>query len=1102
MPRRSDIKSVMVIGSGPIVIGQACEFDYSGTQACRVLKAEGLRVILVNSNPATIMTDPEFADATYIEPITPEVVATIIERERPDALLPTLGGQTALNTAIALFKNGVLEKYNVELIGADVDAIERGENRELFRQIVADVGGESAKSFVCHTMDDCLAGVKELGYPVVVRPSFTMGGAGSGIAYDEAGLHRIAGLGLQASPTTEVLIEESIIGWKEFELELMRDNKDNVVVVCTIENVDPMGVHTGDSITVAPSMTLTDREFQKLRDLGIAIIRAVGVDTGGCNIQFAVNPDDGRIIVIEMNPRVSRSSALASKATGFPIAKIAARLAIGYTLDEIPNDITKETPASFEPTLDYVVVKIPRFAFEKFPNADKTLTTTMKSVGEAMAIGRSFTESLHKALRSIERKENLFEWSLDPKSIDIADLLTKMKIPTDGRLNQVQLALWAGASVEQVFEATKIDPWFLDQIVLLCEIARELKSASTLDRHSITAAKRHGFSDAQIGLIRGISELEVRGIRHTLDIRPVYKTVDTCAAEFAALTPYHYSTYDQESEVAPRSNPAVIILGSGPNRIGQGIEFDYSCVHASLTLREKGYDTIMINCNPETVSTDYDTSSRLYFEPLTLEDVLEVIHAETMAGPIVGVITQLGGQTPLGLAQGLKDAGVTLLGTAPEAIHLAEERGAFGEVLERAGLPSPEHGMATSFEDARGIADRIGYPVLVRPSFVLGGRGMEIVYDETMLHDYLTRAAQVNPEHPVLVDRFLDDAIEIDVDALYDGTQLYLGGVMEHIEEAGIHSGDSACSLPPYTLGPAQIERIRTSTLAIAKGVGVLGLLNVQYALANEILYVLEANPRASRTVPFVSKATGISLAKAAARIAVGDSIATLRKEGFLRAVGDGGDSPVGGAVSVKEAVLPFGRFLGVDIVLGPEMKSTGEVMGIDTDFGTAFAKSQLAAYSSGLPTSGSVFVSVADRDKAQVIEPVRKLIEMGFQVMATDGTAAKLAEHGIASTLVAKEHIGSSDGRKTTVQAIMDGDLSLVVNTPFGTGARRDGYEIRVATVLANIPAITTVQGLVAAVEGIASLQAGPMKVKSIQEHVADLNALLAGKSPKAGKK
>jgi carbamoyl-phosphate synthase large subunit len=1094
MPRRTDIKSVMVIGSGPIVIGQACEFDYSGTQACRVLKAEGLRVILVNSNPATIMTDPEFADATYIEPITPEVVATIIERERPDALLPTLGGQTALNTAIALFKNGVLDKYNVELIGADVDAIERGENREIFRQIVADIGGESAKSFVCHTMQDCLDGVKELGYPVVVRPSFTMGGAGSGIAYDEADLHRIAGLGLQASPTTEVLLEESIIGWKEFELELMRDNKDNVVVVCSIENLDPMGVHTGDSITVAPSMTLTDREFQKLRDLGIEIIRAVGVDTGGCNIQFAINPEDGRIIVIEMNPRVSRSSALASKATGFPIAKIAARLAIGYTLDEIPNDITKETPASFEPTLDYIVVKIPRFAFEKFPDADQTLTTTMKSVGEAMAIGRNFTEALHKALRSIERKENLFVWSQEPKSIDVAGLLTKMKVPTDGRLNQVQLALWAGASVEEVFEATKIDPWFLDQIVLLCEVARDLKTAKGLDRDSIIAAKRHGFSDAQIGLIRGVSESEVRGIRHTLDVRPVYKTVDTCAAEFAALTPYYYSSYDQETEVLPRSNPAVIILGSGPNRIGQGIEFDYSCVHASLTLREKGLDTIMINCNPETVSTDYDTSSRLYFEPLTLEDVLEVIHAETLAGPVLGVITQLGGQTPLGLAQGLKDAGVTLLGTTPEAIHLAEERGAFGEVLERAGLPSPEHGMATSFEDAREIANRIGYPVLVRPSFVLGGRGMEIVYDETMLHDYLTRAAQVNPEHPVLVDRFLDDAIEIDVDALYDGTELYLGGVMEHIEEAGIHSGDSACSLPPFTLGATEIDQIRTSTLGIAKGVGVRGLLNVQYALANGILYVLEANPRASRTVPFVSKATGISLAKAAARIAVGDSIATLRAEGFLRPVGDGGDAPVGSAVSVKEAVLPFGRFMGVDTVLGPEMKSTGEVMGIDVDFGTAFAKSQLAAYQDGLPKTGSVFVSVADRDKDQAVEPVRKLIAMGFNVMATAGTAEFLSTHGITATLIAKQHQGPTDGQKTTVEAIMDGDINLVVNTPYGTGARRDGYEIRKAAVLANTASITTIQGFIAAVEGIASLQAGPMKVKSIQEHVAELNALLAG--------
>ena len=1093
MPARKDIKSVMVIGSGPIVIGQACEFDYSGTQACRVLKAEGIRVILVNSNPATIMTDPEFADATYIEPITPEICESIIAKERPDALLPTLGGQTALNTAIALHANGVLEKYNVELIGANVEAIERGENREKFRQIVADIGGESAKSFICHTMDDCFAGVKQLGYPVVVRPSFTMGGAGSGIAYNEADLLRIAGLGLQASPTTEVLLEESIIGWKEYELELMRDHHDNVVVVCSIENLDPMGVHTGDSITVAPSMTLTDREYQKLRDLGIDIIRAVGVDTGGCNIQFAINPADGRIIVIEMNPRVSRSSALASKATGFPIAKIAARLAIGYTLDEIPNDITKETPASFEPALDYVVVKVPRFAFEKFPNADQTLTTTMKSVGEAMAIGRNFTESLQKALRSIERKEAVFDWSQDPKSIDVAKLLNVMKVPRDGRLNEVQLALWAGASIEEVFNATKIDPWFLDQIVLLCEVAREVKQASALDREVLENAKRHGFSDFQIGKIRGLTEAEVRSIRHTLDLRPVYKTVDTCAAEFAAKTPYHYSSYDLENEVSPRSNPAVIILGSGPNRIGQGIEFDYSCVHASLTLREKGYDTIMINCNPETVSTDYDTSSRLYFEPLTLEDVLEVIHAETLAGPIVGVITQLGGQTPLGLAQGLKDAGVTILGTTPEAIHLAEERGAFGQVLANANLPAPEHGMATSFDDAKEIADRIGYPVLVRPSFVLGGRGMEIVYDETMLRDYLSRAVEINPEHPVLVDRFLDDAIEIDVDALYDGTDLYLGGVMEHIEEAGIHSGDSACSLPPYTLSAQQIVHIRNSTIAIAKGTGVRGLLNVQYALAEGILYVLEANPRASRTVPFVSKATGVSLAKAAARIAVGDTIAQLRAEGFLRKTGDGGDSPSGCPISIKAAVLPFSRFHGVDTVLGPEMKSTGEVMGIDHDFGSAFAKSQLAAYREGLPKSGTVFISVADRDKPKIVDAVKRLVNLGFKVMATKGTGAFLAEHGIETTQIDKQHEGKSAGHKTSVEAIMDGDINLVVNTPYGTGARRDGYEIRLATVLAGIASITTAQGLIAAAPGIESLHLGPMEVKSIQDHHTDLNKLLA---------
>ena len=1096
MPRREDIKSVMVIGSGPIVIGQACEFDYSGTQACRVLKAEGLRVILVNSNPATIMTDPEFADATYIEPITPEVVASIIERERPDALLPTLGGQTALNTAMALHHNGILEKFNVELIGANVDAIERGENRELFRQIVADIGGESAASFVCHTMDDCLEGVKTLGYPVVVRPSFTMGGAGSGIAYNEDDLIRIAGMGLAASPTTEVLLEESIIGWKEYELELMRDHNDNVVVICSIENFDPMGVHTGDSITVAPAMTLTDREYQKLRDIGIDIIRAVGVDTGGCNIQYAVNPDNGRIIVIEMNPRVSRSSALASKATGFPIAKIAARLAIGYSLDEIPNDITKETPASFEPSLDYVVVKVPRFAFEKFPNADPTLTTTMKSVGEAMAIGRNFTEALQKALRSIERKDAIFDWATPASQIDADHLLETMKIPHDGRLNEVQQALWAGCSIDQVFEATKIDPWYLDQIVLLCEIARDIHAASELTADVFEMSKRHGFSDAQIAAIRGLQEADVRALRHALNVRPVYKTVDTCAAEFAALTPYHYSSYDTETEVAQRANPAVIILGSGPNRIGQGIEFDYSCVHASLTLREKGLDTIMVNCNPETVSTDYDTSSRLYFEPLTLEDVLEVIHAETLAGPVLGVITQLGGQTPLGLAQGLKDAGITILGTAPEAIHLAEERGAFGKVLQEAGLPAPRFGMASSFEEARTIAADIGYPVLVRPSYVLGGRGMEIVYDDDMLADYLTRAAEINPEHPVMVDKFLDDAIEIDVDALFDGAELYLGGVMEHIEEAGIHSGDSACALPPYTLNSVQIDRIRTSTEAIARGVNVRGLINIQFALAGDVLYVLEANPRASRTVPFVSKATGVALAKAAARIAVGDSISTLRIEGFLRRTGDGGITPVGAPISVKEAVLPFGRFHGVDTVLGPEMKSTGEVMGIDNDFGTAFAKSQLAAYRDGLPTSGTMFVSVADRDKVQIVEPIRRLKEMGFTILATDGTRAFLSEHGVDSDPVRKEHEGSQgDGVPTTVEAIMNGQIDLVVNTPYGTGARRDGYEIRSAAVFTGTASITTVQGLIAAVEGIAALQAGPLKVKSIQEHVAVLNGLLEKK-------
>ena len=1088
MPRREDLKSVLVIGSGPIIIGQACEFDYSGTQACRVLRAEGLRVSLVNSNPATIMTDPEFADATYVEPITPEFVEMIIAKERPDALLATLGGQTALNTAVALHEAGVLEKYNVELIGANIEAIQAGENRQKFKEIVASVGAESARSVICHTVQECLDATAGLGYPVVVRPSFTMGGAGSGIAYDEPDLRRIAGAGLQASPTTEVLLEESILGWKEYELELMRDRNDNVVVVCSIENVDPMGVHTGDSITVAPALTLTDREYQHLRDIAIAVLRAVGVDTGGCNIQFAVHPETGRVIVIEMNPRVSRSSALASKATGFPIAKIAAKLALGYTLDEIPNDITEKTPASFEPSIDYVVVKVPRFAFEKFPGADTTLTTTMKSVGEAMAIGRNFTEALQKALRSLEQAGSSLHWR-GPIG-DKAALITEAARPTDGRIVVVQQAIRAGASIEELHESTGIDRWFLDQLLLLDEVARDIAEPTDLDVDTLRHAKRHGFSDAQIAQLRHLDEAGVREIRHGFGLRPVYKTVDTCAAEFAATTPYHYSSYDAETEVVARDKPAVLILGSGPNRIGQGVEFDYSCVHASFALREAGFETVMVNCNPETVSTDYDTSDRLYFEPLTLEDVLEVVHAERQAGPIVGVIVQLGGQTPLRLAQALKDAGVPIIGTTPEAIHLAEERGAFGRVLAEANLPAPRHGTAVSFDEAKAIADEIGYPVLVRPSYVLGGRGMEIVYGEEMLESYITRATEASPEHPVLVDRFLDDAVEIDVDALFDGTELYLAGVMEHIEEAGIHSGDSACVLPPITLGSAEIRRIRESTIAIAKGVGVLGLLNVQYALTSNVLYVLEANPRASRTVPFVSKATAVPVAKAAARIMTGTTISQLRVEGVLPPHGDGADLPPNASISVKEAVLPFGRFHGVDTVLGPEMKSTGEVMGIDAEFGTAFAKSQSAAYGS-LPTKGRAFVSVANRDKRAIIFPVKRLADMGFEILATQGTAEVLRRNGVTATIVRKHSDGSGpDGEPTIVQQILAGDVDMIVNTPWGVGPRVDGYEIRTAAVLRGVPCMTTVQGLAACVQGIEALQRGELSVRSLQEHAAILYA------------
>jgi len=1097
MPRRDDIHSVLVIGSGPIVIGQACEFDYSGTQACRVLREEGLRVVLVNSNPATIMTDPEFADATYIEPITPEIVTKVIEKERPDALLATLGGQTALNTAIALHEAGVLEEYGVELIGANVDAIQAGEDRERFKEIVATIGAESARSTIARSVDDCLAAAEDLGYPLVLRPSFTMGGAGSGLARDEAQLRRMAAAGLQASPTTEVLLEESILGWKEYELELMRDKADNVVVVCSIENLDPMGVHTGDSVTVAPAMTLTDREYQRLRDISIDVIRAVGVDTGGCNIQFAVEPATGRVVVIEMNPRVSRSSALASKATGFPIAKIAAKLAIGYTLDEIPNDVTRETPASFEPTLDYVVVKVPRFSFEKFPGADPTLTTHMKSVGEAMAIGRCFTEALQKALRSLERADASFDWP-ERGEVRADELVTRAAVPHDGRLRDVQHALWAGATVEELHEATGVDPWFLDQVELLNEVAAEVQDAKELDRDLLARAKRHGFSDVQLGRLRGMPEDVVRGVRHALGIRPVFKTVDTCAAEFAALTPYHYSSYDEETEVAPRAEPAVLILGSGPNRIGQGIEFDYSCVHASFALREQGYRTVMVNCNPETVSTDYDTSDRLYFEPLTLEDVLEVVHAEQEAGPVVGVVVQLGGQTPLGLAQRLKDAGVPIVGTSPEAIHRAEDRQQFSEVLDGAGLVAPKHGTATSYDGARRVAATIGYPVLVRPSYVLGGRGMEIVYDDEQLATYMAEATEVSADRPVLVDRFLDDAVEIDVDALFDGAELYVGGVMEHIEEAGIHSGDSACVLPPVTLGREEVERVRAHTRALAEGIGVRGLLNVQFALAAGVLYVLEANPRASRTAPFVSKATGVPLAKAAARVMLGATVAELRAEGLLPATGDGADLPPTGAgpmpVAVKEAVLPFKRFRtvegrGVDHILGPEMRSTGEVMGIDAAFGTAFAKSQAAAYG-GLPTKGAVFVSMANRDKRAMIFPMKRLADLGFQVLATEGTADVLRRNGVEATVLRKHSAGPGpDGEPTVVDRILAGEVDMVVNTPTGSAARADGYEIRSAAIAMDRPIITTVQELAAAVQGIEALGRGALDVRSIQDWTAALH-------------
>ena len=1071
MPKREDIKSIMVIGSGPIIIGQACEFDYSGTQACRVLKEEGLRVILVNSNPATIMTDPEFADATYIEPITPEFVEKVIAKERPDALLATLGGQTALNTAISLSENGVLEKYDVELIGASIEAIHRGENRESFKKIVEELGGEVARSLICHTMDDCLSAADDLGYPVVVRPSFTMGGTGSGIAYDERDLRRIAGAGLTASPTTEVLLEESIIGWKEYELEVMRDQADNVVIVCSIENLDPMGVHTGDSITVAPAMTLTDREYQHLRDLAIGIIRSVGVDTGGCNIQYAVNPENGRVVVIEMNPRVSRSSALASKATGFPIAKIAAKLAVGFTLDELRNEITGgATPASFEPSIDYVVTKIPRFAFEKFPAADDHLTTQMKSVGEVMAIGRTFQESFQKALRGLEVGVD----GMNEKTTDRETIEEELGAPGPDRIWYVGDAFAHGFSLEEVHQLTSIDPWFLVQIkeIVDIELWLETQSLDALDRDTLFRLKQKGFADRRLAKLLKTTDTAVRQKRHALNIRPVYKRVDTCAGEFATNTAYMYSTYDDECESQPTDKKKIMVLGGGPNRIGQGIEFDYCCVHAALAMREDGYETIMVNCNPETVSTDYDTSDRLYFEPLTLEDVLEIVDVEKP----YGVIVQYGGQTPLKLALDLEANGVPIVGTSPDMIDAAEDRERFQKMLQELGLRQPPNRTARTEEEALKLAVEIGYPLVVRPSYVLGGRAMEIVHEQRDLERYMREAVKVSHDSPVLLDRFLNDAIEVDVDCLSDGQRTFIGGVMEHIEQAGVHSGDSACSLPPYSLSQPTIDEIKRQTAAMARGLNVVGLMNVQFAIQQQevdgklqdVVFVLEVNPRASRTVPFVSKATGLQLAKIAARCMVGQS---LDSQGITNEV-------VPAYYSVKEAVFPFVKFPGVDTILGPEMKSTGEVMGVGKTFGEAFVKSQLGA-GVKLPTSGKVFLSVKSSDKPRAVQVARDLVAMGFQIVATKGTASAIEASGIPVAIANKV----VEGRPHIVDMIKNNEIVLVINTvEEKRNAIVDSRAIRTSALAARVTTFTTIAGAEAAVQGMRHLEA---------LHVYDLQGL-----------
>ena len=1114
MPRRTDLGSVLIIGSGPIVIGQACEFDYSGTQACRVLREEGYRVILVNSNPATIMTDPDFADATYIEPLTLEVVSAVIERELPDAMLATLGGQTALNLAMALDEAGVLRRFGVELIGASVEAIRTAEDRERFKSAMTEIGLAVPESGFAHDLDEAMVVGGGIGFPVIVRPSFILGGKGTGIAHDAESLRRLAADGLDASPISEVLIERSIAGWKEYELEVMRDCADNCVVVCSIENVDPMGVHTGDSITVAPAQTLSDVEYQRMRDAAFACIRRIGVDTGGSNIQFAVNPKDGTMVVIEMNPRVSRSSALASKATGFPIAKIAARLAVGYRLDEIRNDITGSTPASFEPAIDYVVAKVPRWAFEKLPGAMGVLGTRMQSVGEAMAIGRTFPESLQKALRSLELGR--LGLNCDPAEsalaeLDDDELVRRAAIGTPERPFHLEAALRRGTTVERLAEATGVDPWFLDQLAQVVECRARLEASggpNDVDRRSWREAKRLGFADAQLAWLWGVDEHEVRRARLEAGVGCVYKTVDTCAAEFDARTPYHYSTYEDTTEVRPGDRPSVVILGSGPNRIGQGIEFDYCCVHASLALREAGFDTVMVNCNPETVSTDYDTSTRLYFEPLTHEDVTNVIEAERSAGRLAGVIVALGGQTPLKLASRLPTS--LVLGTSAASIDLAEDRERWGALCARLEIPQPAGGTATSLGEARAIVERIGYPALVRPSYVLGGRAMEIVYDDQALAramDQLSRLGSLGregglaAERPVLIDRFLEDAIEVDVDAVRDATgDVLIAGVMEHVEEAGVHSGDSACVIPPPTLRDAVIEVIGDHTRAIAAALDVRGPLNVQYAVKAGQVFVIEANPRASRTVPFVAKATGVPVAKVGARVMAGATLAELRDEGLL------GEPTSGDHVSVKEAVLPFDRFPDVDTVLGPEMRSTGEVMGIDKTFGLAFAKSQIAA-GDPLPSTGTVFWSLADRDKAAGVEIARRFVDLGFTLAATAGTAMYLRDHGVpvatevakvgervAGERVAGGHVVGEHGAAVTgggaalrddaVGLISSGRIQLVVNTPRGRGPRADGAHIRRAANVGNVACLTTIAAARAAVAGITDWGSHPLSVVSLQEY------------------